>query len=209
MPQELLCLEAAACILWAAAAAFRARLGGNHFTGAALLGLMCGLCPLLLRMCLPAPPGQNWDWLLAHYAPWALAGAVTGGLLPQVAVFSRHDASLFFWLESLALGLTTSLQVMLLLLFWSPASALTLAVLLGLVPGLLRDVALGYVASLVEESWYGTAAALGAMLTLVCALFGAAGGFPLGLPGRSWEAISVLLGTLLTLVLRICWGRRG
>lgn len=209
MSQELLYLDAAACILLAAAAAFRARLAGGHLAGAVLLGLLCGLCPLLLRMCLPAPPDQNWDWLLAHSAPWALGGAVVGGLPLQMAMLRQYEDNLYFWLDSLALALNTCLHVVLFcLLGWSPLCALVLAVLLGLAPGLIRDVTLGYVAALVEENWYGMAAVLGAMLTLLCVVLDAAGLSPLELSSRGPEAVYILLGTAAMLGMRV-WRRRA
>ena len=75
---------------------------------------------------------------------------------------------------------------------------LILGVLVALSGGLLRDVALGDTARLVEEDSYATAAALGVMLALVALLYG----------GMSlW--LSALACCGLVLVLRALRLRRG
>ena len=67
--------------------------------------------------------------------------------------------------------------------------------------GLVRDVALGDTARLVEEDSYATAAALGVMLALVALLYG----------GMSlWLSALACCGLVLVLrALRLCRGPRG
>lgn len=160
-----LCLEAAACTMLAAAAAFRARLAGSQPGGAVMLGLLCGLSFIVLRV--GSLSSGTLDWMTSMHAPWLMAGAIAGSLFPMLSLISRHDEAVFFWLDSVSFGLTVCLQcVLLYYLGFGLASSLLLGLLLGLAPGILRDVAVGDMARMLDESWYAMAAALGGMLSL-------------------------------------------
>lgn len=193
----------AAGFLLAAAASCRGRLYGGHITGAAVLGCLCGLSGALLRECLLN--GPDGVALVMRQLPGvvlagALAGAVSGGL-------ERFGERLFFWLDSLSLGLAACLGTLCGMRLGA-AGALVLGLLAGLTPGLIRDVALGDTARAVEETWYATAAALGCMLTILLALLPSVQPLPWA-SGGEWGYACVLGGVLLVVLLRVWRGRRG
>lgn len=197
--------DLAAAFLLAAAASCRARLFGGHVSGAAVLGCLCGLAGPLLRECLGGGSGAE---LLAS---GAFLGAVVAGALAGagLAGLRRQGAGLFFWLDSLGLALAACLGAMRgLTLGLGAAGALVLGLLAGLVPGLLRDMALGDTARAVEESWYATAAALGGMLTIGLARlpWRPSGWAP---SGAQWEYACIACGVLLAAALRFWRGRRN
>lgn len=191
-------LEGAACALLAASAALRARRNGGQIGGAVMLGLFCGLCLPLMREVSHLP--GFFGLVEGRHIPCALAGALAGGLLFSLPWCGRHADVLFFWLDSLSLGLAACLQCAHL----SRASldwpyALALGLVFSFVPGLVRDVAAGDAACLLEEDWYAMAAALAAMLCLALLRHGldvpasVAGGVLLMLGLRFWRRRKMLL----------------
>lgn len=154
-------LDGAACALLAAAAAVRARVFGAHVTGALVLGCLCGLIGPLLREAFVH--GAMGTARIARELPAeALAGAVCG--LAALFMLRRMESlrgRLFGWLDSAGIGMGSSVGAILALPELGVAGALAIGLINGLAPGLIRDMALGDTAMLVEKSWYATAAALG------------------------------------------------
>lgn len=213
-------LDAACAVLLAAAAAWRARGYGAHFTGAVVLGCICGLAAGLLRESL-LHGAAGTRLVLAELPGPALAGALLGAVAAAAASAlarkrtgnsgSLGGRSLFFWLDSLGLFLAASLGVFCGLRQIGATGALALGLLSGLAPGFVRDVALGDAARLVEQSWYATAAALGAMTTILLLIlppsFGEAWPLPASL-GWAWPWMSIFGGAALALALRLWRGER-
>lgn len=190
-----LLLEGTTCALLAASTALRARRNGGQMGGAVLLGLLCGLCLPLMREASQLP--GFFALVAGRHIPCALVGALAGALLPALPWCGRHGEALFFWLDSLSLGLAVCLQCVHLSvgasLDWP--YALALGLVFGLVPGLVRDVAAGDAACLLEEDWYAMAAALAAMLCLALLLHGA------DVPTSMTAGVALMLGLRL-------WRRR-
>ena len=144
------------------------------------------------------------DALLGHpvlalnrgdYLAAAVAGAVAGTLAARLG----HAWRAFYWLDSMGLGLAAGVGGVRGAVFGlGVVGCLVLGVLAALAGGLVRDVALGDTARLVEEDSYATAAALGVMLALVALLYG---GMPL------WMCALACCG--LVLVLRALRLRKG
>ena len=151
----------------AAAASCRARTGGVHFSGAAVLACLAGLAAPLLRDVLLGHP------VLALNRGDYLAAAVAGALAGTLAARLGYAWRAFYWLDSLGLGLAAGVAGVRGAVFGlSVVGCLVLGVLVALSGGLVRDVALGDTARLVEEGSYATAAALGVMLALVALFYG-------------------------------------
>lgn len=214
-------LDAACAVLLAAAAAWRARGFGAHFTGAVVLGSICGLLAGLTRETL-LHGAAGTRLVLGELLGPALAGALLGALAAAgaAALARKRTGSggalgghgLFFWLDSLGLFLAASLGVFCALREIGATGALALGLLSGLAPGFVRDVALGDTAALVEQSWYATAAALGAMTTILLLIlppsFGAA--WPVPQAWRwLWPWASIFAGAAVALALRLWRGSRG
>lgn len=201
--QAVQLLDALACALLAGASACRASRLGAHFTGAMLLGCLCGLAgPLLREVAANGPPGARIA--LAGLADDAFIGAL--GALAAIRLLGERSRSLFLWLDSAGMGLESCLGAVMSLPGSGAVAALTLGCLSGLGPGLLRDVALGDTAMLVDRRWYGACAPIGCALSLslLTAFFlWPAPGF---LRDRGGE-ISILAGAALVIGLRI-WKRR-
>ena len=185
--------DLATSFMLAAAASCRARNGGAHFSGAAVLACLAGLAAPLLRDALLGHPVlalNRGDYLAA-----AVAGAVAGTLAARLG----HAWRAFYWLDSMGLGLAAGVGGVRGAVFGlGVVGCLVLGVLSALAGGLVRDVALGDTARLVEEDSYATAAALGVMLALVALLYG---GMPL------WMCALACCG--LVLVLRALRLRKG
>ncbi|MDE7242300.1 TRIC cation channel family protein [Desulfovibrio sp.] len=212
-------LDAACAVLLAAAAAWRARGFGAHFTGAVVLGCVCGLMAGLTRETL-LHGAAGTRLVLGELPGPALAGALLGALAAAgAAALARKRTGagglggrgLFFWLDSLGLFLAASLGVFCALREIGATGALALGLFSGLAPGFVRDVALGDTAALVEQSWYATAAALGAMTTILLLIlppsFG--GAWPLPQDWRwLWPWASIFAGVAVALALRLWRGSR-
>lgn len=156
-------LDGVAGALLAAAAACRARAFGAHFTGAAVLGCLCGIIGPLLREAFLH--GQAGTGPLASQLPGdALLGALGG--IAGLYILRRHGSRLFFWLDGASMGLASSVGAVYALQDLGIAGAICLGLINGLAPGLVRDMALGDTAMLVESDWYATAAALGCVIAI-------------------------------------------
>lgn len=187
-------LDAISCALLAAGASSRGAVLGARFSGAAALGLACGLSgPLSRELLLVGAEGARC--VLGAFPACAFAGSL-GGLC---AVFLARSYSwrIFFWLDNAGIGLATCLGACVAMPQIGAVGALVLGMVAGLLPGLLRDVALGDTAMLVEQDWYASAAALGAILTLALSALPLFGIFPARI--REW---SIFSGFFLVLVLR-------
>lgn len=195
MTQDLLlyAFDLAASFMLAAAASCRSRSAGAHFSGAAVLACLVGLAAPLLREGLLGHP------VLALNRGDYLAAAVAGGLVGILTGRWRRSWLVFYWLDSLGLGLAAGVATVAgLYSGLGVTGCLLLGVLTALIGGFVRDVALGDMARLVEDYLYATAAALGAMLALATLMFGK-------MP--PWQC--ALAGCGLVLVLRALRLRKG
>ena len=195
MTQDLLLyvVDLAASFMLAAAASCRARSAGAHFSGAAVLACLVGLAAPLLREGLLGHP------LMALNRGDYLAAAVAGGLAGILTGRWRRSWLVFYWLDSLGLGLAAGVATVAgLYSGLGVTGCLILGVLTALTGGFVRDVALGDMARLVEDYLYATAAALGAMLALATLMYGK-------MP--PWQC--ALAGCGLVLVLRALRLRKG
>lgn len=184
---SLFIIDLAASFMLAAAASCRARSGGAHFSGAAVLACIAGLAAPLVRDGL-----LGYGVLVLNRGEY-LAAAVSGALCGALFARSRFSWQAFFWLDSLGLSLSAGLgSARGATLGLGATGSLVLGVVAALAGGLARDLCLGDVASPVEKDLYATAAALGATLALAL-LLGA------GLPG--WQC--ALAGAALCMVLRL------
>lgn len=183
------------CALLAAAATCRARVLDAQIMGAVILGCICGLCAPLSREALLHGPGGA-KLILQAMPEAALAGSLGG--ICSLVILTRFGYKIFFWLDAASIGLAGCLAACLGISELGIVGALVLGLICGLGPGLLRDMALGDTAMLIEQDWYGAAAALGIMLTILVLLW-----FPASaMPGINLPAGSIAAGAMLVLLVR-------
>ena len=200
----------------AMAAAMKTRLAGGHVTGAVMLGLVCGFLPGLVHRALFGEAGAA-VFAVLPFSIAVVSGAAAGALAGALVAHNLSER-LFFWVESLALGLTACAfaDMSFKTAMWdNPCVPALIALFSGLfctlAPGFVRDVALGDTAGFVDESWYATAAALGIMTTLALRHFFPDAPTPLAEGVAAGPRLLPLLlpplgGTLLVVLLR--WRRR-
>lgn len=157
----LLLLGALSNALFAGAASARAKKNGAHFTGALVLGWVCGVTSQLCRALifygsLAAVPQ------LENIPGYALTGAIAG----IGALYLAPLLPIVFWLQALAISLGTSLAAIEYFPLFGIVSALTLAVLTAILPGFIADMAMGDLAAFVERDWYVMAAFIGAVFAV-------------------------------------------
>ena len=193
------CLTAA---VLAAAASSRAHNVGAHFTGAVILGCICGIAGGVGReIFLNGSPGVRL--LLTALPANALIGALAGYFAVRFIKIKKY--AVFLWIDAASLGLATSLGAILGLPELGVVGALTLGLASGLTPSIIRDASLGDTAMAVEKSWYAMAAALGAMAAICCMLAAAIA------PALSFWRIgeyAVLTGATITTLVRGLKGRK-
>ncbi len=168
---------------------------GAQVMGALILGCICGLCAPLAREALLHGPGGA-RLVLQAMPEAALVGSLGG--VSSLLILGKFGYKIFFWLDAASIGLASCVAACLAISELGIAGALVLGLICGLGPGLLRDMALGDTAMLIEQDWYAAAAALGIMLTILVLLWqpGAA------MPGISLPAASIAAGAILAVVLR-------
>lgn len=156
-------LDGTACALLAAAATARARGMGAHVTGALVLGCLCGLAgPLLREAFLHGASGTGA--IAREFPASALVGAISG--LVTLALAGKARSRVFDWLDGSSMGLASGVGATLALPELGIVGALTIGLVNGLAPGLVRDISLGDTAMLVEKDWYATASALGCIASI-------------------------------------------
>lgn len=165
-------LDGFACALLAAAAVCRARSFGAHITGALALGSFCGLLGPLLREAF-LHGSQSTTAILSQFPADALLGAAGG--LAAIHILAKFSRQTFFWLDAASIGLAASVGSLLALPEAGIVGALSLGLVNGLAPGLVRDVALGDTAMLIDQSWYATAAAIGSLVAIAVLMWLAVG----------------------------------
>lgn len=197
-------LDGAACALLGAAAAVRARNLGAHFTGAIVLGCLAGLIgPLLRETFLHGSIGSAN--VVRALPDDALVGAVGGAL--ALLILQKHTNRLFFWLDSASIGLACSVGAVFSLQELGLVGAVCLGLINGLAPGLLRDVALGDTAMLVDKDWYATTAALGCLAALAMEIWLAVG-FLGNWTASNPDATAIIVGFLLVIAIMSWRGRK-
>lgn len=154
------------CAFLAAAASAKARNYGAHFTGAAILGCICGLsAPVLRETLLNGQPGTRIAF--AQLPDDALLGAIFGIL----AMFLARKMPVTFLLDAVSISFAASLNCVLAIGNFGITGAITFGLIVAIVPGFLRDVALGNIADFVEDGWYVTTAMLGCVLAILILIF--------------------------------------
>lgn len=156
-------LDGAAVCLLAAGASCRARIAGANIMGSVILGCLCGmLAPLMRESMLHGQPGIH---LVLNALP---VQAFTGACATLAALWmlGSRGRFLFFWIDSLGICLAAALFAALAMPELGLIGALVLSLSCALFPGLVRDVALGDVAMLAEQNWYGASAGLSAIITM-------------------------------------------
>lgn len=197
-------LDGSACALLAAAAACRARGLGAHFTGAAVLGCLCGLIGPLLREAFLH--GQTGSGRVASELPdEALVGAL--GAIAALYILGKLRQRMFFWLDSASIGLAGSVGTMFALPELGIVGAICLGMINALAPGLVRDMALGDTALLVDSDWYATAAALGCVATIATFLWLSLGWITEWTAAHADET-AVMAGFMVVICIRAWKGRK-
>lgn len=194
-------LDGTSCALLAAAAAVRARGFGAHITGSLVLGCLCGLIgPLLRESFLHGALGSGQ--VARAFPDEALVGAI-GGIFALFLLRNSEKlrGKLFGWLDGPGIGLATGVGTICALPELGITGALAIGLINGLAPGLVRDMALGDTALLIDKSWYATAAAIGSVIsiavyTAICA--GLRNDWAAGNP----EAFAIICGFFAVLVIR-------
>ncbi len=198
-------LDGCACALLAGAAACRGRNLGAHFTGAVVLGCLCGVIGPLLREAFLH--GQAGTAPLASQLPGdALFGALAG--IATLHILRNYGGRIFFWLDAASIGLASAAGAVQALADLGIVGAICLGLINGLAPGLVRDMALGDTAMLVENDWYATAAALGCVVTISVLIWLSVGWV------NDWTAthadeVAALSGFLVVLLIRGWKGAKG
>lgn len=167
--QSLEILDGIAAALLAAAASARARNFGAHFTGAVVLGCVCGVAGGLAReIFLRGSAGARLA--LTGLPGSAVVGAIAGVF--AVMFLNAKKFRVFFWLDAASLGIASSLACVVGLPELGIVGALTLGLVAGLSPSIIRDASLGDTAMIVDKSWYAAAAALGCLAAVACVIGG-------------------------------------
>lgn len=202
MVLDLAIIDRLCVVVLAAAQALHGRSFGGHVAGVVLVGFVSGLSAPLFRECLAG--GGGVALVLNEFSAFALPGACMGALVVRRLSGER----LFFWLDSLGMALAGGVAVMAGLMHLDFAGALVLAVLTGLMPGFVCDLAFGDVARFVEKTWYASALVMGCMLAMLLGLYVPAGVFE-ALVVVDAKAACVLAGSALVLGIRYWRSRLG
>ncbi|MCR5563149.1 MAG: TRIC cation channel family protein [Desulfovibrio sp.] len=191
--------DALCVFLLSGAAACRARFCGAHFTGAAVLGIVCGLFGPLFREAIihgGAAVVFSQDSLLAA----ALVGALTGAFTGRRLWADRLD----LLLDSSGLAVCACLAALCALPVMGLGGAVLFGAMTGLLPGLVRDVALGDTARMVEESWYATAVVLGIVTCLAVMLL-----VPEGIGCIQADIMAMSVGCAMSICVRWVSGKKA
>jgi uncharacterized membrane protein YeiH len=164
----MLWLGAAAVLVPAAAAALLARLCGAHVTGATVVGLLAGLSAPLIEGCLlgmGSPPILTQGMPLAACLGGAVLGALSANRIPR-------EQLVFGFLDAIGLGLVACLGAVRGMSAGLPASGcLALGCVLGLAPGIVRDLLSGESPKAIEADCYASASILGVVVTMACGYY--------------------------------------
>lgn len=196
-------LDGAACASLALAAALRGRSLGANLAGVLALGCMCALSPGLIRE-LPLHGQQGARLILASLPQIALAGSLAGIIL--FAAAKKRASQFFFLMDSLSMSLTAALCACLAAPELGAIGALALGACAGLLPGLIRDAALGDSALFLEQPWHAASAILAALCAVIIILLPAFWTLPAFFVERIGEW-AVVCGSILALALRYWKGR--
>lgn len=156
-------LDGIASVLYAAAVTFRARSLGANLAGAVILACLCALAPpAILEALLHGSEGAAH--VLRTLPDDAAIGAFAG--LAAIMIWRQRPDRLFFWLDGASVALGASLYTLLAAGSLGLAGGLALGLACGFTPGLIRDIALGDTAQLLEKNWYAAAAFVGCLVAL-------------------------------------------
>lgn len=196
-------LDCIACMLLSAAASARARTYGAHFTGAAILGCICGLAGPLAREIILH--GEEGGLLVISLLP---DDALLGALAGVAAVLPDRKLPVEFWLDSLSVSLASSLGCLLTMQNNGIVAGLCLGLVSAFLPGIIRDASLGDMAAIVERDWYATSAAIGCMAAILLFMAPFFVSFMSFMENYLLEA-AVIAGALISFVLQLYKGRKN
>lgn len=200
-PMVLEIMDGLACALLAAAAVCKAVSMRAQLFGGVILACLCALaCPLFRELILFGPPGAL---LILHSQPLnALVGALAA--LAACLFFPQFTGILLFWLDAAGIGLACPVITIMSLPALGVAGALTTGIIAAVIPGLVRDIALGDTAMLIEKNWYASAVVIGAIVAiLTVTLLTIYANF-----SRNLE-VAILLGAIATVVARYLGGYKN
>lgn len=156
-----------ACASLALTAALRGRSRGANLAGVLVLGCLCALSAGLGREFILH--GQQGARLIFAQLPQAaLIGSLAGIILYYIA--RKIVYKIFFLMDSVSMSLAASLTASLSAPELGAAGALALGACAGLLPGLIRDVALGDIATFLDQAWYAASVILSALCAIIIIL---------------------------------------
>ena len=180
-----------AIFLLACSFVLRGRMGGEQPTGCVLVGVFCGfLWPCVRELLLQGSP------LMVFSAPRMQIAVFLGAFTGLALSFLKRADAFVPYVRILALAMATSFGLLCALPHTSVSGALFVSFFLCVLPCVVCDVALGSLASLVDESFYYTRAFLGSLATCAVILFLP----PVFGPGVPADAVSLLCGVVLPLL---------
>ncbi len=190
-------LDCLSCAFLALAASLRGRALGANLAGTLVLGCICGLSAGMVREFI-LHGQQGTHLVLAQLPQDALIGSIAGIIL---FISARNLASkAFFFMDTLSMSLAASLTACLTAPELGAIGALALGVCLGILPGLIRDTALGDTALFLDQAWYATVVILSVLCSIAIILlpaFWTLPGFFVERLGEWAIVISVVLALLL------------
>lgn len=200
-PAVLQILDGLACALLAATAVCKAVSLRAQLFGGIILACICALaCPLFREVILFGPPGAL---LILHSQPLnALVGALAA--LAACLFFPKFTVILFFWLDAASAGLACSIITLMALPTLGIAGALTTGIIAALIPGLIRDMALGDTALLIDKNWYASSVVIGAIVALLTVTL-----LTIYLNFSRGMEVAILLGALATIFARYAGGGKS
>lgn len=157
-------MDGIAAALLASAAAVRARLLNAPLAGAAAIGCIAGLSGQLLReSVLHGPPGTR---LVIAALPDDVIIGICAAFFAMY-LLKLNNQPLFFWLDNAANSLAGCLGALLGMGELGAVGAISLGLCAGLLPSLIRDVALGDSAMFAEQGWYAASVFIGIITTIL------------------------------------------
>lgn len=190
-------LDYTASILLASSCAFHSRQCGNQLAGSVSIAFICAISAFIFRdAVLHGQAGVVG--VLNLLPPVTLVAATLGGIAGKYDVAEKwHDLAyltgvgiLASWSTLCAIR-TNNLGI---------AASVSVGWIIGTIPGCIRDVGLGDVASFIEQRWFASALFLAILSTLgigCCLVFLNQA----WLNGDIWQLVSVSCGTVIFLIL--------
>lgn len=187
-----------ASILLAWSCAFYSRQCGNQLAGSISLGFICCIPAFIFRDAVfRGQPGV--EVVLNQLPPVLLVAAILGALAGKYNVQEKwHDIP---YLAGIGILVSWSSLCAIRVNNLGIGASVCIGWVCGIIPGLIRDIALGDMASFIEKRWLASAIFLACLATLGsgCCLVLLKQQWLNGV----WELLSVCCGTVIFLILNI------